>query len=259
MKVVKFLKRVGIAAIPILAVVILMLCFNIASMLSFNTHYPDKLSQKLFATNTLSMYWFFASIVASFWVFFKLMDWARAKIRQMNTETPEADEQQNDHGDNDNRKPNGIDKSFRISYQWQTWYHVNRVLISMVLYRNVYGSCQLDMPKPHEKETEPFWQDCDVFLYALYVDTYARNHSIAKNMLAAAESVCQYEDCKTIGLRWDDRESESWVLDWYKRMGYEEIRVESDGHARFLVKDLTKDVDKKPSSDSAKKDDATEE
>lgn len=37
MKVVKFLKRVGIAAIPILAVVILMLCFNIASMLSFNT------------------------------------------------------------------------------------------------------------------------------------------------------------------------------------------------------------------------------
>lgn len=45
MKVVRFLKRVGIAAIPILAVVILMLCFNIASMLSFNTHYPDKLSQ----------------------------------------------------------------------------------------------------------------------------------------------------------------------------------------------------------------------
>lgn len=88
MKVVRFLKRVGIAAIPILAVVILMLCFNIASMSSFNTHYPDKFSQKLFATNTLSMYWVFASIVASFWVFFKLMDWARAKIRQMNTETP---------------------------------------------------------------------------------------------------------------------------------------------------------------------------
>lgn len=90
MKVVRFLKRVGIAAIPILAVVILMLCFNIASMLSFNTHYPDKLSQKLFATNTLSMYWVFASIVASFWAFFKLMDWAKAKIRQMNTETPRS-------------------------------------------------------------------------------------------------------------------------------------------------------------------------
>lgn len=93
MKVVKFLKRVGIAAIPILAVVILMLCFNIASMLSFNTHYPDKLSQKLFATNTLSMYWFFASIVASLWAFFKLMDWAKAKIRQMDMEETKADEQ----------------------------------------------------------------------------------------------------------------------------------------------------------------------
>lgn len=265
MKVVRFLKRVGIAAIPILAVVILMLCFNIASMLSFNTHYPDKLSQKLFATNTLSMYWVFASIVASFGVFFKLMDWARAKIRQMNTENPEADEQQNDHGDNDNDHgdnkgmDNGIAPKFRVDYQRQSWYHVDRVLISMVLFRYIYGSCQLDMPKPHEKETEPFWQDCDAFLYALYVDTCARRHSLAKTMLAAAESVCQYEDCKTIGLRWDDRESEPWVLGWYKRMGYEEIRVESDGHAHFLVKDLTKDVDKKPSSDSDKNDDAVEE
>lgn len=35
MKVVRFLKREGIAAIPILAVAILMLCFNIASMLFF--------------------------------------------------------------------------------------------------------------------------------------------------------------------------------------------------------------------------------
>lgn len=98
-----------------------------------------------------------------------------------------------------------------------------------------------------------------MLLYALYVDTCARKHSLAKTMLAAAESVCQYRDCKTIGLRWDDRESEPWVLDWYKRMGYKEIRVESDGHAHFLVKDLTKDIDKEPSSGSDKKDDATEE
>lgn len=258
MKVVRFLKRVGIAAIPILAVVILMLCFNIASMLSFNTHYPDKLSQKLFATNTLSMYWFFASIVASFWAFFKLMDWAKAKIRQMDTEEPEADEhKEGDEGDPGSKirfKP-----PFKASYQIQDWYHVRRYLISEVLMLDVYGTLHLDIPKQHEKENDPFWKDCDAFVWALFVDDIVRNTGLAKKMMREAETLCVMAGCRTVGLRWDDRESEPWVLDWYKRIGYKEIRVESDGHAHFLVKDLTKDVDKEPSSDSDKNDDAVEE
>lgn len=258
MKVIRFLKRVGIAAIPILAVVILMLCFNIASMSSFNTHYPDKLSQKLFATNTLSMYWFFASIVASFWAFFKLMDWAKAKIRQMNTEPPEVDEhKEGDEGEHTNNarfKP-----PFKASYQIQDWYHVRRYLISEVLMLDVYGTLHLDIPQQHEKENDPFWKDCDGFVWALFVDDIARKTGLAKKMMREAETLCVMAGCRTVGLRWDDRESESWVLDWYKRMGYEEIRVESDGHAHFLVKDLTKDVDKEPSSDSDKNDDAVEE
>lgn len=258
MKVVRFLKRVGIAAIPILAVVILMLCFNIASMLSFNTHYPDKLSQKLFATNTLSMYWVFASIVASFWVFFKLMDWARAKIRQMNTEDPEADEHKEDdegeHTNNARFKP-----PFKASYQIQDWYHVRRYLISEVLMLDVYGTLHLDIPKQHEKENDPFWKDCDAFVWALFVDCIVRNTGLAKKMMREAETLCVMAGCRTVGLRWDDRESEPWVLDWYKRMGYEEIRVESDGHAHFLVKDLSNKADSGSSSDSDKKDDTTEE
>lgn len=258
MKVVRFLKRVGIAAIPILAVVILMLCFNIASMLSFNTHYPDKLSQKLFATNTLSMYWVFVSIVASFWVFFKLMDWARAKIRQMNTEDPEADEhKEGDEGEHTNNarfKP-----PFKASYQIQDWYHVRRYLISGVLMLDVYGTLHLDIPKQHEKENDPFWKDCDAFVWALFVDCIVRNTGLAKKMMREAETLCVMAGCRTVGLRWDDRESEPWVLDWYKRMGYEEIRVESDGHAHFLVKDLSNKADSGSSSDSDKKDDTTEE
>lgn len=258
MKVVRFLKRVGIAAIPILAVVILMLCFNIASMLSFNTHYPDKLSQKLFATNTLSMYWVFVSIVASFWVFFKLMDWARAKIRQMNTEDPEADEhKEGDEGEHTNNarfKP-----PFKASYQIQDWYHVRRYLISEVLMLDVYGTLHLDIPKQHEKENDPFWKDCDAFVWALFVDCIVRNTGLAKKMMREAETLCVMAGCRTVGLRWDDRESEPWVLDWYKRMGYEEIRVESDGHAHFLVKDLSNKADSGSSSDSDKKDDTTEE
>lgn len=255
MKVVRFLKRVGIAAIPILAVVILMLCFNIASMLSFNTHYPDKLSQKLFATNTLSMYWVFASIVASFWVFFKLMDWARAKIRQMDTEELEADEQK---GCISFMIPTIATKT-KVSYQLQDWYHVRRCLISEVWRGNVYGTLNLDIPKQHEKESDPFWKDCDAFIWALFVDECARKDGIARKIMREAEETCGMYSCFTVGLRWDDRESEPWVLDWYKRIGYKEIRVESDGHAHFLVKDLTKDVDKEPSSDSDKNDDAVEE
>lgn len=258
MKVVRFLKRVGIAAIPILAVVILMLCFNIASMSSFNTHYPDKLSQKLFATNTLSMYWVFASIIASFWVFFKLMDWARAKIRQMNTEKPEADEhKEGDEGEHTNNarfKP-----PFKASYQIQDWYHVRRYLISEVLMLDVYGTLHLDIPKQHEKENDPFWKDCDAFVWALFVDDIVRNTGLAKKMMREAETLCVMAGCRTVGLRWDDRESEPWTLDWYKRIGYKEIRVESDGHAHFLVKDLSNKADSGSSSDSDKKDDATEE
>ena len=258
MKVVRFLKRVGIVAIPILAVVILLLCFNIASISSFNTHYPDKLSQKLFATNTLSMYCFFASIVASFGVFFKLMDWARAKIRQMDTETPEADEhKEGDEGEHTNNarfKP-----IFKVSYQIQDWYHVRRYLISELLMFDVYGTLHLDIPKQHEKENDPFWKDCDAFLWALFVDGIARNTGLAKKMMREAETLCLMAGCRTVGLRWDDRESESWVLDWYKRMGYEEIRVESDGHVHFLVKDLSNKADSGSSSDCDKKDDETEE
>ena len=258
MKVVRFLKRVGIVAVPIFAVVILLLCFNIASISSFNTHYPDKLSQKLFATNTLSMYCFFASIVASFGVFFKLMDWARAKIRQMDTETPEADERK--EGDEGEHANNARFKSpFKASYQIQNWYHVSICLISEVMMRDVYGTLHLGIPKQHEKENNPFWKDCDAFLWALFVDGIARNNGLAKKMMREAETLCVMAGCRTVGLRWDDRESESWVLDWYKRMGYEEIRVEEDGHAHFLVKDLSNKADSGSSSDSDKKDDATEE
>ena len=258
MKVVRFLKRVGITAIPILAVVILMLCFNIASILSFNAVHPDKLSRDLFANNMFNTYWILISIGTSLGVFFKLRNWKKAKIRQMNAEESEADEhKEGDEGEHTNNarfKP-----IFKVSYQIQDWYHVRRYLISEVLMLDVYGTLHLDIPKQHEKENDPFWKDCDAFLWALFVDGIVRNNGLAKKMMREAETLCLMSGCRTVGLRWDDRESEPWVLDWYKRIGYEEIRVEEDGHAHFLVKDLNNKDDSGSSSDSDKKDDATEE
>lgn len=258
MKVVRFLKRVGIAAIPILAVVILLLCFNSISILSFNAVHPDKLSRDLFARNMFNTCLILISIGTSLVVFFKLRIWGKTKIRQINAEESEADEhKEGDEGEHTNNARFKL--PFKASYQMQDWYHVHRYLISEVLMRDVYGTLHLDIPKQHEKENDPFWKDCDAFLWALFVDYVARNTGLAKKMMREAETLCVMEGCRTVGLRWDDRESESWVLDWYKRMGYEEVRVESDGHAHFLVKDLSNKADSGSSSDSDKKDDATEE
>ena len=258
MKVVRFLKRVSIVAIPIFAVVILLLCFNSISILSFNAVHPDKLFRDLFANNVFNTYWILISVGTSLGVFFKLRNWKKAKIRQMNAEESEADDHkegdEGEHANNVRFKP-----PFKVSYQIQDWYHVRRYLISEVLGLDVYGTLHLDIPKQHEKENDPFWKDCDAFLWALFVDGIVRNNGLAKKMMREAEILCLMAGCRTVGLRWDDRESESWVLDWYERIGYKEIRVESDGHVHFLVKDLSNKADSGSSSDSDKKDDATEE
>ena len=258
MKVVRFLKRVGIVAVPIFAVVILLLCFNSISILSFNAVHPDKLSRDLFASNMFNTCWILISIGTSLVVFFKLRNWEKSKIRQMNAEESEADEHK--EGDDGEHTNNARFKPlFKVSYQIQDWYHVRRYLISEVMMLDVYGTLHLDIPKQNEKENDPFWKDCDAFVWALFVDDIARDNGLAKKMMREAEALCVMEGCRTVGLRWDDRESESWVLDWYKRIGYEEIRVEEDGHAHFLVKDLSNKADSESSSDSDEKDDETEE
>lgn len=67
MKVTRFLKRVGIVAIPIIAVIIVTLCFDGISTLSFNAAHPDKLSQVLFSINKVATCQGLAAIVIAFW------------------------------------------------------------------------------------------------------------------------------------------------------------------------------------------------
>lgn len=97
MKVTRFLKRVGIVAIPIIAVIIVTLCFDGISTLSFNASHPDKLSQALFSINKVATCQGLVAIVIAFWVFFSLMNWAKAKIHRMELkEALEADGQEGD-------------------------------------------------------------------------------------------------------------------------------------------------------------------
>ena len=149
MKALRFLKRVGIAAVPILAVIMVTLVFYGILTLASNTVHCEKLYQELFTSNKmLATYWVLASIVASFLIYPNLQDWAKAKIRQMDTEVSKADEQE----DCITFMIPIIGTKTKVSYQLQDWYHVRRCLISEVWRDDVYGTLHLDIPKQHAKD-----------------------------------------------------------------------------------------------------------
>ena len=249
MKALRFLKRVGIVAVPILAVIMVTLVFYGILTLASNRVHLGKLYLELFLSDKMLIaYWIFVSIAVSFMIYPSLINWTKAKIRQMDTEDSKADEQE----DCITFVIPTIGLFTKTSYQIQDWHHVRRYIISEMK-SDIYGSVNLDIPKQHVKESDPFWKDCDAFIWGLYVVDSARDIGIARKMMSEAEKRCVMSRCLSVGLRWDDRESEPWVLAWYQRRGYNEIRVEEDGHVHFLVNDLSDEYNRWSSSNSNKK------
>ena len=249
MKALRFLKRVGIVAVPILAVIMVTLVFYGILTLASNRVHLGKLYLELFLSDKMLIaYWIFVSIAVSFMIYPSLINWTKAKIRQMDTEDSKADEQE----DCITFVIPTIGLFTKTSYQIQDWHHVRRYIISEMK-SDIYGSVNLDIPKQHVKESDPFWKDCDAFIWGLYVVDSARDIGIARKMMSEAEKRCVMSRCLSVGLRWDDRESEPWVLAWYHRRGYNEIRVEEDGHVHFLVNDLSDEYNRWSSSNSNKK------
>ena len=235
MKALRILKRVGIASVPLLAVIMVTLVFYVILTLASNTVHLGKLYLELFLSDKMLVaYWIFWSIAVSFMISPSLINWTKAKIFQMNAEESKADEQE----DCITFMIPTIGIFTKTSYQIQDWHHVHRYIISEMK-SDIYGTLNLDIPKQHVKESDPFWKDCDAFIWSLYVVDCARNIGIARKMMGKAEKLCVMARCLSVGLRWDDRESEPWVLAWYQRRGYNEIRVEEDGHVHFLVMDLS--------------------
>ena len=254
MKALRFLKRVGIVAVPVFAVIMVTLVFYGILTLASNRVHLGKLYLELFLSDKMLIaYWIFVSISASFMIYPSLINWTKAKIRQMDAENSKADEQE----DCITFVIPTIDLFTKTSYQIQDWHHVRRYIISEMK-SDIYGSVNLDIPKQHVKESDPFWKDCDAFIWALYVKDCVRNIGIARKMMSEAEKRCVMSRCLSVGLRWDDRESEPWVLAWYQRRGYNEIRVEEDGHVHFLVMDLSDEYNRWSSSNSNKNNDAVE-
>ena len=261
MKALRFLKRVGIAAVPVFAVIMVTLVFYGILTLASNTVHLGKLYLELFLSDKMLIaYWIFVSIAASFMIYPSLINWTKAKIRQMDAEDSKADEQEDcitfikadEQEDCITFIIPTIDIFTKTSYQIQDWHHVRRYIISEMK-SDIYGTVNIDIPKQHVKESDPFWKDCDAFIWGLYVIETARDIGIARKMMSEAEKRCVMSRCLSVGLRWDDRESEPWVLAWYQRRGYNEIRVEEDGHVHFLVMDLSDEYRRWASSNSNKK------
>ncbi|MCF0203306.1 MAG: GNAT family N-acetyltransferase [Bacteroidaceae bacterium] len=62
----------------------------------------------------------------------------------------------------------------------------------------------------------------DAVIWNLCVHESCRGERYGRQMLADAELRARQHGAKTAYLEWDGRDSAKWVLDWYRRSGYEE-------------------------------------
>lgn len=92
-----------------------------------------------------------------------------------------------------------------MNIQKQTWYNLTRFLIY-----TTDGSVQLEI-YPYKG-----------YIHSLWVDEYARKVGKGTTLFKAAESIAKEEGCKYITIEWDINDSPTWVLNWYKDMGYKE-------------------------------------
>lgn len=81
-----------------------------------------------------------------------------------------------------------------------------------------HGTVQVEVPKPGEYK-DKYYQHADCAIYNLWVDEKYRKQGVARILLETAEKEAKKLGCKSVQLEYDE-ESESFVLQWYKRLGY---------------------------------------
>ena len=250
-----FFKKLGITMVPILVALLVAIIVRLAMNSAFKVMHPSVFSGEVYECCIAAMWYVILSSIIVCWVFVSLMDWRKKKLIAMAVcklvksckEDHSGDNNENEGQRWDNHPASPAEETnVKIWAMRQEWYRTTRFVFCGFFYSIAFGSVQLDIPTKNEKEIESFWRDCDAFIYALFVGDIIRKNCMGGALLNAAEGKAKKQGCKTVALRWDDRESEPWVLDWYKRKGYEEIREEEDGHCHFLVKQLAS-----PSSSSS--------
>ena len=98
-----------------------------------------------------------------------------------------------------------------------------------------HGTVQVEIPKPGPYKDE-YYQHADCAIYNLWVDEKCRKQGVARLLMETAEKEAKKLGCKSVQLECD-KESESFVLQWYKRIGYV-VTAWGIGGPMLLVKKL---------------------
>lgn len=101
--------------------------------------------------------------------------------------------------------------------QFQHWEDSIRILVTDEQH---YGSIQAFIP--HRTEDKPLDGEADALIYSLRVGERHRGCEVAKHLMEAVEKALKRYGIETVAISWDGRDSPPWVLQWYKRLGYEE-------------------------------------
>ena len=117
--------------------------------------------------------------------------------------------------------------------QIQDWESSQKIV---VVDEVMHGTVQVEVPKPGEYKDE-YYQHADCAIYNLWVDEKYRKHGVARLLMEVAEGEAKKLGCKSVQLEWDDKGSKSFVLEWYKRLGYR-VMARNENGRMLLVKEL---------------------
>ena len=98
-----------------------------------------------------------------------------------------------------------------------------------------HGTVQVEIPKSGEYK-DKYYQHADCAIYNLWVDEKYRKQGVARLLMETAEKEAKKLGCKSVQLEYD-KESGSFVLQWYQRLGYV-VKAFGIGGPLLLVKKL---------------------
>lgn len=99
-----------------------------------------------------------------------------------------------------------------------------------------HGTVQVEIPKPGPYKDE-YYQYADCAIYNLWIDEKYRKRGTARLLMETAEREAKKLGCKSVQLEWNDKDTEVFVLGWYKRLGYH-VKALSENDLLLLVKEI---------------------
>jgi ribosomal protein S18 acetylase RimI-like enzyme len=117
--------------------------------------------------------------------------------------------------------------------QIQDWESSQKIIITDEIN---HGTVQVEIPKPGPYKDE-YYQYADCAIYNLWVDEKYRKRGTARLLMETAEREAKKLGCKLVQLEWNDKDTEVFVLEWYKRLGYH-VKALNENDRLLLVKEI---------------------